>query len=219
MFTDIVFPKNNEDKFLEFAEILGYDSIIFVYDKKTIKKQPNKQGSKIKIFSALLTNKPKPRDRKEFDLIITDSKPNPKTIKNFDIIFNLENQEKEDFIHHRNSGLNQILCKLATEKETAMAISFSNLLNKKEFYLGKTLGRINQNLTLCRKYKTKTIIASFAETPEEMRKASDLRALVNCIFSDESIAKNTILNLNIVLEENIKKKDKNYISKDIKIIE
>jgi hypothetical protein len=52
-----------------------------------------------------------------------------------------------------------------------------------------------------------------------MRSPQDLRALLNCIFSDEKLTKQSILNLGLLLKENIKKKDKNYISKDFKVIE
>ena len=89
------------------------------------------------------------------------------------VVYNLEEQ-KRDFIHFRNSGLNQVLCKLAKKNNIAVAFNFNLVLNNDEMSRSQILGRMMQNVRFCRKYKVNTVIASFASKPEEMRSAHDL---------------------------------------------
>jgi len=40
---DIVFPKNNEEKFIEIATLLGHSSLVFVYTLDDIKDKVRKK--------------------------------------------------------------------------------------------------------------------------------------------------------------------------------
>ncbi len=92
--------------------------------------------------------------------------------KNIDILLGLESCNSRDFIHYRNSGLNQVLCKLAKKNNVAIGFSFNDILNneKKEI----VLGRMMQNVMLCRKYKLKIVIGSFASKDIEIKNKSEL---------------------------------------------
>ena len=46
-----------------------------------------------------------------------------------DILLLSEITDQKDFIHSRNSGLNQVLCKLAKKNNVAIGFSFSDLIN------------------------------------------------------------------------------------------
>ncbi len=91
-----------------------------------------------------------------------------------DILIMAENIFSNDKTHHRNSGLNHLICKLAKENNVAIGFSFSNLLNSTN--ISRVLGRMKQNVRLCRKYKIRMMIGSFAENEFEMRTAKDLMA-------------------------------------------
>ncbi|HLD02859.1 MAG TPA: RNase P subunit p30 family protein [Candidatus Nanoarchaeia archaeon] len=91
-----------------------------------------------------------------------------------DILIMAENIPSNDKTHHRNSGLNHLICKLAKENNVAIGFSFSNLLNSTN--ISRVLGRMKQNVRLCRKYKIRMMIGSFAENEFEMRTAKDLMA-------------------------------------------
>ena len=82
---------------------------------------------------------------------------------------------KKDFIHHRASGLNQVLCKSANENDVIIGFSLRSVLNAENKSL--ILGRIMQNISICRKFKAKTAIASFAQKPFEMRSVHDVISL------------------------------------------
>jgi len=98
--------------------------------------------------------------------------------KNIDILLSPEKMVKKDSMHNRNSGLNHVLCNLATMNDISIGINFSELLNLEGAEKARRIGRILQNARLCRKFKTKLFIASFAKNPREMRDAYDLKSLL-----------------------------------------
>lgn len=184
---DIVIPYNNEKEFISIAEKLGYKGLCFLYDFSTylIKKEKINEikDNKIKIHRGILANnknihkiKNKLKDENIFVAIKSDI--NDREIiegSKADIIFSFENDTKRDFIHQRASGLNHILCRLAKENDVIIGFSLNSILNTEK--KGVILGRIMQNIKLCRKFKVKTIMASFAESPFEMRSVHDIKSL------------------------------------------
>ena len=70
-----------------------------------------------------------------------------------------EIERKRDFSDWRNSGLNDVLCRFASQNNVAIGINLSSLPENK-FELAERLGRIMQNIRLCRKFKAKMLIFS-----------------------------------------------------------
>jgi len=188
MHTDYVFPDGNEEEFIEMALKLGYGGLCFIYryDRNTdngekIKKLQEKTKLKLSYgFLASLkdTNKIKTKNL----IFVKGSAKNRFFIekKKADVLFSLEDQKREDFMHHRASGLNHVLCTLANKNKISVGFSFNMLLkDRKNLY--KILGRMMQNIQLCRKFKVKTLIGSFAERPFEMRAANDLISLFSVL--------------------------------------
>ena len=99
--------------------------------------------------------------------------------KKIDILLNSEKGFKGDSLHYRNSGLDQIVCKLAAKNKIAIGFSFSEFLSSNN--RSELIGRIRQNVKLCRKYKVKMVVASFAKNKYEMRDAKDLLAFCRFI--------------------------------------
>jgi len=153
---------------LKIAERLGYSTLVFCYKDKTPKEFPK---TRIKIKTASENPKVKAdylisRDNDKLRQDIESSKA--------DIFFEIESQQKKDYMHQRGSGLNQVLCKLMKKKEKTYAFSFAQVLHASVSQQATILGRIKQNQMLCRKFKVKTVIASFARIPLEMRSPHDL---------------------------------------------
>lgn len=177
---EIVFPNGNEEEFVDMAEKLGYSELFFVYDinKRGIEEKikPLEKKTKIRLSVIYITKNSK-HNIKNKTIIMESSSKNRHVIesKKTQAIFNLENQKREDFIHHRAAGLNQVLCKLAKEKNIIIGFSFRSILNSKERY--KVIGRMVQNIKLCKKYKTDMVFASYAKKPYEMRGSKDIRIL------------------------------------------
>lgn len=94
--------------------------------------------------------------------------------KSIDILV-ISTADSRDKVYSRDSGLNQVICKLMANNKIVLAFSFADLLNSKE--RSKLIGRWMQNIRLCRKYKIKMVLASFANNKWEMRTVKDLFSL------------------------------------------
>ena len=183
---DIVIPHNNEEEFISIAEKLGYSGLLFLYSPNDYLDKHQKlkiQNTKIKIHTGIVVDnqeihKVKSGLKNEKAFIVVKSSTNDKeAIEKLkpDVIFSFEGSIKKDFIHQRASGLNHILCKAAKDKGVMIGFSLSSILNVEDKH--RILGRMMQNIQLCRKYKVKMIIASFAQGPFGMRSPHDLIGL------------------------------------------
>ncbi|MBW2977569.1 hypothetical protein KY331_01870 [Candidatus Woesearchaeota archaeon] len=227
MFIDIIFPKKNEKQFIKLAEKLNYSSLCFVYNfapdiiSKTQLLKELQKTTKINLFLGLQSAQANIQKAKNLsNLVLVKSVPeqDQRVLEKLspDIIFDLELFPKKDPLNFRLSGLNQVLCNLAHKNKVAVAFSFSSILNSKN--KPQLLGRIMQNITLCRKYKVKTIFASFAQNPLQMRSAHDLISLATVLGMHPSEAKSSLTNALNTIQQNQKNKSPDYISEDIEVI-
>jgi len=192
---DIVFPSKNEKEFIEIAEKLGYKELIFVYEHK-FPLQKAKFKTKLKIHDALLVQHKKVISAKNKSKLVfvkatednrfafEKSKP--------DMVFAIEEVQPRDFMHQRGSGLNHIMCRFAKENNVKIGFSFNSILNSSTMSRAQIIGRMQQNIALCRKYKCKTVIASFAKSPYEMRSPKDLLAFFIEIGMHQKEAKDAL---------------------------
>jgi RNase P/RNase MRP subunit p30 len=181
---DILIPKNNEDELIEFSKKLRFNEIILCYDsnkkEKEIENIKNKFNNENFSIKTALIGKNNNLNKKFHDYLFIEAEDeNRKYFENnkIDLIFNLELNKRKDYIHNRNSGLNQVLCKLAFQKEISIGISLKNILFEKNIKKEIILGRIMQNIKLCKKYKIDINIYSFAQDIYEMRDTKDIQAL------------------------------------------
>lgn len=187
MYSDVVFPDGNEEEFIEMAKKLGYGGLFFIYPIEKLKKNESiTKGINIKKGSISDIKNFQKAKRLTGFVIVKGSKNDRHVLEKLkpSILFDLESGFQKDFMHHRASGLNQVLCKIAEKNKVAIGFSISSD--------SKILGRIRQNIRLCRKYKVKTIIASFAKDPYEMRPPHDLIAMFICLGMHPSEAKNSL---------------------------
>jgi RNase P/RNase MRP subunit p30 len=183
MFTDIVFPDNNEGGFIEIGSRLGYDSLCFIYRFKDLPRAKRieslQRKAKIRLDTGILADSGNISRAKKLAKVVIVKSSNKNALifeKNKDIVvYGLEESAPHDCLHQRASGLNHVLCKLAHKNNIRIAFSFSMLLNSCKRH--EVLGRVRQNMELCKKYNVDVITASFAEKPYEMRAFRDLRSL------------------------------------------
>ena len=90
-----------------------------------------------------------------------------------DMVYGLEMIHPSDSVHYVRGSLDQVLCQIAAAKGKMIGFSFSSLLHSSD---GKLLGRMKQNMKLCKKYKVKMILSNFSVSPEELRSKKDLAA-------------------------------------------
>ncbi|MEK6964178.1 MAG: hypothetical protein AABX70_07145 [Nanoarchaeota archaeon] len=162
MNTDIVVPNGNEEAFTQMAQKLGYTSLIYAYEKNPKEIKVN-LPHQIALFSA------KPGKY----LLIGQSCMDLEKGK-IDFLTNLELEAAQDKHHHRQSGLNQVYSVMAKKQKTVYCVNLHLLITSKE--PEKILGRMMQNVRLCRKYGIEIQIFSFATNPYEMRSPKDMQA-------------------------------------------
>jgi len=176
---EIVFPENNEEGFVEMALKLGYKEICFAYlENQFPKKIP--ETKKLLIKTAVINPKNPIKAMKKADILIADE--NARSAfenKEIAIVFGLEAKAKNDFAKQRNSGLNHVLCEIAARKNKIYGFNFRDVLAAKN--RAAIIGRMIQNLMLCKKYKVKTIFFSGAKAPFEMRNKRDLRSFFDIL--------------------------------------
>ena len=95
------------------------------------------------------------------------------------ILVDPHNNLEKDYMHSRRSGLDQVCCKLAKKNKISIVISYSSIKNSKDRPL--TLGKIAQNLRLCKKYKVPIILASFASKKEEVIDLNNFKSLIKSL--------------------------------------
>jgi len=101
-------------------------------------------------------------------------------IKGRDILFNrlilenkkvniliLSHQDKKDNLKQRDSGLNQVLCKIAKQNNISLGIDLNELKIQNKKQKAEVLSRIIQNIKLIKKSKNKLKIFNSKKTPEE----------------------------------------------------
>lgn len=103
--------------------------------------------------------------KKERDIVIVlggDEKINRAGVedKRIDILISPERLAIKDYMHSRNSGLNQVLCRLANKNQIAIGFDFNFVYNSTE--RGRVIGRMMQNVILCRKFKVKMVIGFYS---------------------------------------------------------
>tara|TARA_Y100000034_G_scaffold133821_1_gene200523 strand:- start:3267 stop:3719 length:453 start_codon:yes stop_codon:yes gene_type:complete len=107
--------------------------------------------------------------------------------KDIDIIFSPESHNRKDYMKQRDSGLNEVLCKLAKENNIKIAIDLDKIqsLNKKEKAI--ILARIKQNIQLCKRTKTPIIISS-----KEKQNKQDIASFMQTLGASTQQAKQAI---------------------------
>jgi len=192
---DIVFPSKNEAEFIEIAEKLGYSGLILVYDNKKDIPDFSKFKTKLKLKTALLSPQKKvqsarTKSRLVFTKAVEDNRLAFEKSKP-DLVFAIEEVQPRDFMHQRGSGLNHIMCRFAKENNVKIGFSFNSILNSSAMSRAQIIGRMQQNIMLCRKYKCRMVIASFAKDPYEMRSSKDLMAFFTEIGMHQKEAKDS----------------------------
>ncbi|MBT3395499.1 hypothetical protein HOA59_00495 [archaeon] len=104
--------------------------------------------------------------------------------KKVSILLSPERNDRKDSLFIRRSGLNQVLCKLAAKNNVSVGFDFSSVLKSSEKKRARIIGRMAQNVKLCRKYKVGIVVASFASNKFELRSNDSLRSFCKVIGMD-----------------------------------
>lgn len=171
---DVVIPNNNEAEIIAMAEKLHETELILLYELKDYKSKNLNYKTPIILKKALLIKDNKDLNKASAELVFAQKPTRPmfenKKISHY---FELEDQ-KHDYMHHRNSGMNQVIAKLLQNKE--LCFSYNLFLTNRY-----VLGRFMQNKRIGKKYKLKMNVYSFAKTPYELRAHTERKALLDIL--------------------------------------
>ncbi len=186
---DIVFPRGNEQEFIDTALRLGISELVFVYSKQS---DFFKGKSNVKVVNAVFCDYKNVRRFKQSG-ILTVCKASREAIEcSADIVFDAEEQDVRDKTHYRMSGLNHVLCKLACQNNVGVGFSFSSVLKSYGQARSVLMGRMMQNILLCSKYKTPVVFASFADSPWLMRSPVDVNSFFAGLGASQKIVKKVL---------------------------
>ena len=231
MYFDIVIPDKNEKEFIDIAKKLGYNAICFLYNntKQDLSKIKSISSDRVKVYSgfyadkinkAIIKSNKQNAKKSIFDFSASISPENPREIiekRLSNIIFSLESQPGYDFLHQRNSGFNHILAKLAEKNNISIGFSLSSMLDKRKRH--EIMGRIMQNIMLCKKYNVNIVIASLAEEPYQMKAPKELISLFSELNLNPKQAKQALSYLGNIIEINKKTKNNILFGNSVEIVE
>ncbi|MBI2661764.1 hypothetical protein HYX09_05885 [Candidatus Woesearchaeota archaeon] len=169
MFIDIVFPENNERDFLSLAEHLGITATLcYPYGRLppnsgncAVLADSNRIG-KIRNGAGILLCNSSSRE------VFESRRPVH--------IFGMELFPRNDSMHTRHSGMNHILAASAHENGHTICFSPATLQSSNNPGFSVVLGRMMQNVTLCRKFKIRMKLASLAGSPYKIRAEKEMES-------------------------------------------
>lgn len=187
MHVDVVFPHGNETHLIDMAERLGITHVIFCYTlKDPLLKSRAKEIEKLDDptrhitteFAILVSNQQDvSRAKSMTKTVIGTARPELFEDKRVTHIIDMESGRRDDFIHHRNSGLNQVFIANAIMGDKTLLVDAKQLLFGDQ-PRAVVLGRMRQNNAFYRKYAPRVIVVSGASEPLEMRPWRDLQNLL-----------------------------------------
>jgi len=174
---DLTLIKTNKDEALDLSRKLGFSEIFFI-DKDII----------IKNLKEIRHNK--------LNIVLGGSDNLNREIlnnRNVTILLNPEPAAR-DPLTHKNSGLNQVLCNLASKNKIAIGFSIDRINEQ-------LIGKIMQNIKLCRKYKIKMLFFTLAKTKNDLRSAYDLLSLLYSLGMNTEEAKYALTGIKEIKEK------------------
>ncbi len=170
MFSDVVFCKDFGNP--GFSRVY-HANLIVPNNVKDLRKKVNKEFGLVVVMGSQLN-----RD------VVSNSK--------VDILLSPHSGVVRDYLHSRNSGLNDVLCKLARKSNVAVGFSFCDVLNAHGVERALIIGRMMQNVSLCRKFKVPMVLGSFAFDKFEMKQPRELISFALVIGMNPGEAKSAL---------------------------
>ncbi len=194
MFSDIVFCKDFSN--LGFSKVY-HANLIIANNAKDLRKKISRECGLVVVLGSHLN-----RD------VVSNKK--------VDVLLSPHYGASHDYLNSRNSGLNEVLCAIARKNDVAVGFSFSEVLNAELVNRSLILGRMMQNVTLCRKFKVPMVLGSFAFEKSEMRSPKDLISFGVSIGMTPGEAKKALAFVDEIVKDKHQLKD--FVSEGIKAL-
>ncbi|MDP6845579.1 MAG: hypothetical protein QF460_01290 [Candidatus Nanoarchaeia archaeon] len=185
---DVVMLPSKPEKFIRAARDFGYSDLIFLFEGTGA--EFNRLKKRFDVNLGLLFV-PKNMDDfqklKKYDkpvLIIgsaTDEKLLRRILENKKIhgFTNVEHESGKDHTHYRRSNMNQVLSKIAHDKNKTYYVNFARVLYSQK--RSKLIGRMLQNIKFMNKYRVNISIGSFARDEKGFRLYDNLESFAKVL--------------------------------------
>ena len=185
---DVVMLPSKPEKFIRSSREFGYSDLIFLFEGNSA--EFNKLKKRFDVNLGLLFS-PKHMDDfqklKKYDkpvLIIgsaTDEKLLRRILENKKIqgFTNVEHEFGKDHTHYRKSNMNQVLAKIAYDKNKTYYVNFARVLYSQK--RSKLIGRMLQNIKFMNKYRVNISIGSFARDEKGFRLYDNLESFAKVL--------------------------------------
>lgn len=211
---DIVVPKGNENDLIAMAQKLGYDALCLLYDtSKDI--AAIRASTPLRLYTAVR------KQGQRADLRISIGRQGLRETleqRRADACFDIELDDANDYMHSRNSGLNQVLAQLFFDKDVLLGWSLATLLGVDDKVRTISIGRMQQNVVVARKYKLKTTFASFASSPLDLRNPKDMMAFLRVMGMTGAEVNGALDALEAKIKHNQEKRSPSYIAEGVRIV-
>jgi len=213
------------------AKLLGYKGICITNyptsknNFNDLKKEVSELSEKLK-FKIFLGFEAKTSDqlkkladmRREYDVLL---------VKGSDLELNrkaVETKEVDILVHpelkRRDSGLNDIMIKLAKKNNVAIEINFREILQSSKNTRSLIMRNIAQNVRICKKYKTSVIICSGAVSHWQLKDPKILIAMGHLLGLELEQSKKSLSEIPENIINMIKERqDKKWIRPGVKVVE
>lgn len=191
---DIVFPNNNEQEFFAMAQRLGWKGLVLVYAPGKLPKQEFQSPLPVRHGVVVEPEKAGVFRKKGMLTFVKCSEHDRQVLEQgaASVLFGAESTQPKDYIHQRGSGLNQVLCALAKKNNVAIGLCLSDVISAQDALRAQLMGRMMQNIVLCRKYKVKMLAGSFATSPWQMRSPHDTQSFLTVLGMHPAEAKTAL---------------------------
>ncbi|MBW6462388.1 MAG: PHP domain-containing protein [DPANN group archaeon] len=233
IYSNLSIGQNSIADIIKMAESLGLSSICiidYVKDKNkdnlnALRDEIIKHKTDIKIYTGIEVSTDDPeimrlqvkKLRDTADIIIV-SGGNPKINR-----VAVENPRVDILAHpelgRKDSGLDNVMAKLATENGVAIELNFKYVLNSYRKVRSHLLSHMRTNVVLAKKYKTPLVITSGAESIFDMRAGRELASIGSLIDLELAQSLDCISQIPENIINHAKKvKDTNYIMPGVEVI-
>ena len=104
----------------------------------------------------------------------------------------LNQKNRKDFSKQRNSGLNQVMVKIAKKNNIQIGINLDEIIESEKIIKSKIIARIKQNILLCNKNKVQ--MQFIISNPKNKRNLREIKHLGSVLSMPSWMTKNIIVN-------------------------
>ncbi len=220
---DVVTPSRNEKAFLGMAQRLGYSELCLAYPfkgKDELEKKRKlidrlQKKTSIQLHIGLIAGKNWQEMKNLADItLIHGQEENREILEKIkpSAIFDIEQSKRKDYTYGRNSGLDNITAKIAAKNRTIIIYTLKGMGSH------VVMGRMRQNIRLCRKNSAGQAIVSMAGNPFEMRNPRDMAALFMVLGMTPGEAKKALASISEKIRENRAKRQPGYIEEGVQAV-